>query len=108
MAGCGVTRPTGQRTGPTIEERERIKALERENRDCARPMIFCIWPVRILPRRRSTAAPSPEAFVDQYRDRLGDESIAVTCSAPRPVTADMRPKCVIRHCVVAVLSAMRR
>ena len=42
---------------------------------CARPTRFYAWSVRTLPRQSSTAAPSPEAFVDQHRDRLGVESI---------------------------------
>ena len=52
----------GQRPGQTSEERERIKALERENRELRKANGFCAWPVRILPRRSSTAAPNPEGI----------------------------------------------
>ena len=31
--GCAAQTDVGQRPGPTSEERERIKALERENRE---------------------------------------------------------------------------
>src|SRR4051795_5575595 len=53
-------RDAGQRPGATTEERERIKALERENR--GRSMRCCGRRRRILRRRSSTA--------DRSHDRL--------------------------------------
>ena len=52
-------RDQGLREGMTSETRERLKALERENRAArARPMRSCARRRRILPRRSSTAGSS--------------------------------------------------
>ena len=49
----------GQRPGPTTEERERIKALERENRELRKANEI----LRLaMPRRCSIAAASPEGI----------------------------------------------
>jgi hypothetical protein len=42
--GCCVRRPNataGKRVGPTSEQRDRIKALERESGSCAKPTRSC-------------------------------------------------------------------
>src|SRR5262245_43199534 len=44
-------RDQGKRPGTSTDERERIKALERETASFARPMRSCARPARILPRR---------------------------------------------------------
>src|SRR6516162_4782877 len=48
-------RDRGFRPGPTTEERERIKALERESRELRRRTRSCGRRRHILPRRSSTA-----------------------------------------------------
>lgn len=50
----------GQRPGQTTEERDRIKALERENRELRKANEILRPPVLILPVRSSTAATNPE------------------------------------------------
>ena len=62
LHGCIRRQQTdaGQRPGQTSEERERIKALERENRKLRKANE--ILRLRILPRRSSTAVPSPEGI----------------------------------------------
>ena len=52
-------RDQGQRPGASTDERERIKALEQENRSFARPTRSCARPARILPRRSSTSRWKP-------------------------------------------------
>ena len=47
---------TGVRDGVPAAERERIKALEREVKECAKPTRFCGWRARFSRRRSSTAS----------------------------------------------------
>ena len=54
-------RDAGQRPGPTGDERERIRMLEREVRELRpEPMRSCARPALILPRRSSTARSSDD------------------------------------------------
>jgi transposase-like protein len=48
-----VKRDRGLRAGPTGDEHERIRTLEREVRDLRQPMRSCVRHQRILPRRSS-------------------------------------------------------
>ncbi|MCU7223219.1 IS3 family transposase [Pseudomonas brassicacearum] len=66
----------GQRPGPTTEERERIKALERENRELRKANeILRLASAYFCPGGARPPHQVLRAFVDQYRDRLGVESI---------------------------------
>jgi transposase len=51
-------RDQGVRAGPTTDERERLRALERENRELRQANEILRRRRRISPRRSSTAAPS--------------------------------------------------
>jgi len=53
-------RDTGQRSGPTTAEEERIKALEREVRELRKANEILRLAVRFSPRRSSTAASNRE------------------------------------------------
>jgi transposase-like protein len=55
-------RDTGQRPGPTTAEEERIKVLERENRELRKTNEIRVWRVHFSPRRSSTAASSREGI----------------------------------------------
>lgn len=50
----------GQRPGQTAEERDLIKALERENREVRKASEILRLAIAYLPRRSSTAATNPE------------------------------------------------
>ncbi|NKQ09978.1 IS3 family transposase [Pseudomonas sp. SST3] len=66
----------GQRPGPTTEERERIKALERENRELRKANeILRLASAYFCPGGARPPHQVLRAFVDQHRDRLGVESI---------------------------------
>ena len=52
----------GVRDGVTTEERERIKALEREVKELRRANEILKLASAFLPRRSSTAASNPESF----------------------------------------------
>src|SRR5215469_13997757 len=49
---------SGARVGLPSDVAERLKALERENRERGKPMRYCARRRRILPRRSSTAGSS--------------------------------------------------
>ena len=51
---------TGKRTGVPSDMAEMLKALERENRDFAKPTRSCVRRRLILPRRSSTARSSDD------------------------------------------------
>ena len=78
-----VERDRGLKGGTTSEERERLKALERENRELRRvneilrkgepakvPPVQARWRTRILPRRSSTAGPSHDRLYRRSPGRL--------------------------------------
>ena len=70
----------GRRAGSTSEERERIKALERENRaSFARPKRICARPARILPRRSSTAGSGHDRLHRRLIAGLTGSSRSVVC-----------------------------
>jgi transposase len=59
LRGRQAERDQGKRAGPTSDDRERIKALEREVRELRQANeISAARRRRILPRRSSTAGPS--------------------------------------------------
>ncbi len=70
MIGCsGHTLPewvkkaegnSGKRAGVPTELADRLKALERENRELGRPTRSCARRLHILPRRSSTARSSDD------------------------------------------------
>lgn len=67
-------RDQGRRAGLTSDERERLKMLERENREVRRPTRSCARHRRILPRRSSTATgKSGCRFIEAHRDAYGVE-----------------------------------
>ncbi|MGG2564496.1 IS3 family transposase [Pseudomonas aeruginosa] len=67
---------TGQRPGQTSDERERIKALERENRELRKANeILRLASAYFCPGGARPPYEVLRAFVDHYRDRLGVESI---------------------------------
>jgi transposase-like protein len=74
----------GERTGVTTEMAERLKALERENRELRRPTRSCARRRRILPRRSSTADQVMIAFIEEHRGAIGVEPICKHCRLPHP------------------------
>ena len=84
-----VERDQGLRVGTTTEERDRLKALERENRELRqapspRPMRSCARRRRILPRRSSTARSSDESVHRRTSRRLWGRA-DLQGAADRPV-----------------------
>ncbi len=68
-------RNQGQRGGLTSSERERVKELERENRELRRANEILRKAAAFLPRRNSTAERVMVAFIDAHRAEYGVESI---------------------------------
>ncbi|MDH5859292.1 IS3 family transposase [Lampropedia aestuarii] len=67
---------SGHRPGHTTEERERIKALERENRELRKANeILRLASAYFCPGGARPPQQVLNAFVDEYRDRYGVESI---------------------------------
>ena len=96
----GWVRQAGQRPGaargPTMEERERIKALERENRELRQAKdpaqgvgIFC-------PGGARPPVQAMIAFIDGHRRAYGSSRSANCCLSPRRPTTPMRPGVPIR------------
>ncbi|WP_339652141.1 IS3 family transposase [Halopseudomonas pelagia] len=66
----------GQRPGQTTEERDRIKALERENRELRKANeILRLASAYFCPGGARPPQQTLNGFVDEYRDRYGVESI---------------------------------
>ena len=70
-------RDSGQREGMTSAEAQRIKELEREVRELARPTRSSNWPARFSPRRSSTAS-GERTCRSMAQTRSGGNSTAKT------------------------------
>jgi transposase-like protein len=77
-------RDQGQRAGLTTDERERLKALEREVRELRQANETCARRALILPRRSSTADPSHDRVHRRSPGRLRGRA-DLQGAADRPV-----------------------
>nr|ALS91417.1 helix-turn-helix domain protein [uncultured bacterium] len=85
-------REAGLRDGMTSEVRDRLKALERENRELRQAKRFCARPRLILPGRSSTAGSSDDRLYRRASRRpRGRADLPRSADRPVDVSRPRRP-----------------
>ena len=92
-------RDQGKRAGLTTDERERLRALERENRELARPTRFSQGVGLFCPGGARPAGSSPDCVQSTRIERRlrGSSRSAGSCRSPRRRTASMSRASAIRR-----------
>ncbi len=93
--------------GLTTAERQRLKELERENRELRRSNDILRRKLPLILRRRSsTASGKIMPLLDKLREQYGSDRYAVNCILPRQRITTVSNSDIIRINAVPVRSAM--